>query len=368
MERIDILVIGAGAVGLACAARLAAAGRSLLICEQEAQVGSHASSRNSEVIHAGIYYPPGSLKAELCIEGRARLYAWCGQHQVACQRLGKLLVAVEPAEQARLEQLHANARACAVESLQVLDARQVGALEPALRAHAGLLSPDSGILDSHAYLQSLLACAEQRGAQLALHSRVERLQRAASGWRVEGSSQGEAFALEAGLVINAAGAFAQRLAAHSEGLAAAHIPRLHLCRGNYFSYSGRSPFRRLIYPLPEANSAGLGIHATLDLGGQLRFGPDVQYLQQLDYRVDASRGEAFAMAIRRYFPALDAQRLQPAYSGVRSKLCGPGEPAADFVIQDSAVHGLPGLINLFGIESPGLTASLAIAERLAGTL
>lgn len=368
MEQVDILVIGAGAIGLACAARLAAAGRSLLICEQEGQLGSHASSRNSEVIHAGIYYPPGSLKAQLCLEGHARLYAWCGQHQVAYQRLGKLLVAVTPAELARLEQLHANARACGVESLQVLDARQIGELEPALRAHAGLLSPDSGILDSHAYLQSLLACAEQHGAQLALHSRVERLQRSAAGWIAEGSSQGEAFALEAGLVINAAGAFAQQLAMRTSGLAAEHVPRLHLCQGRYFGYSGRSPFHRLIYPMPEANNAGLGIHATLDLGGQLRFGPDVNYLQRLDYRVDESLRESFATAIRRYFPALEAQRLQPAYSGVRAKLSGPGEPAADFVIQDSGVHGLPGLINLFGIESPGLTASLAIAERVAGTL
>ena len=368
MDRVDILIIGAGAVGLACAARLASPACSLLLCEQEGLIGSHASSRNSEVMHAGIYYPPGSLKADLCVEGHLRLVAWCAQHHVPYRRIGKLLVAVEPAELLRLERLHDNARHCGVTSLQELDARQINALEPALHASAGLLSPDSSIIDSNAYLQSLLACAEQQGAQLALHSRVECLQRSAHGWRVAGVSQGEAFELEAGVVINAAGAFAQQLAGRTEGLATALIPRLHLCQGRYFSYSGRSPFSHLIYPMPEANTAGLGIHATLDLGGQLRFGPDVNYLPRLDYRVDENLREPFASAIRRYFPGVETQRLQPAYCGVRAKLSGPGEPAADFVIQDVSAHGLPGLINLYGIESPGLTASLAIAERIASRL
>lgn len=368
MEQIDILVIGAGAVGLACAARLATPGRSLLICEREGLIGNHASSRNSEVVHAGIYYPPSSLKARLCIEGRERLQGWCERYQVAQRQIGKLLVAVEPAEQQRLEQLQANARACGVTSLQPLDARQIHRLEPQLRACAGLLSPASGIIDSHAYLQSLLACAERQGAQLVLHTGIERLQRSRHGWRVEGTSLGEHFALEAAVVINAGGLFAQQLASQTEGLCSELVPPLHLCQGRYFSYSGRSPFNRLIYPMPEANTAGLGIHATLDLGGQLRFGPDVNYLQQLDYHLDASQREPFAMAIRRYFPALDMQRLQPAYSGIRAKLSGPGEPATDFSIQDSKCHGLPGLINLFGIESPGLTASLAIAEHIAARL
>jgi L-2-hydroxyglutarate oxidase LhgO len=365
MDSIDTLIIGAGAVGLAIAARLASPGRSVLISEQAGLIGSHASSRNSEVIHAGIYYPPNSLKAKLCLEGNQRLYAWCEQYRVPYRRIGKLLVAVTPGEEAQLEKLHENARNCGLHSLQTLKARQLRNLEPALHASAGLLSPDTGILDSHTYLQSLLASAEQRGAQLVLHSRVDRLLRTPSGWRAEGISQGEPFALEAALVINAAGAFAQRLAGATEGLAAAHIPRLHLCQGRYFSYSGHSPFSRLIYPLPEANSAGLGIHATLDLAGQLRFGPDVRFVDEIDYRVDEQLRGAFADAIRRYYPGLDAQRLQPAYCGVRAKLCGPGEPPADFVIQDASAHGLPGLINLFGIESPGLTASLAIAEHIA---
>ena len=363
-----MLIIGAGAIGLACAARLAAPGRSLLVCEREGLIGSHASSRNSEVMHAGIYYAPGSLKAELCIEGRQRLLAWCERYQVAQHPVGKLLVAIEPAEQLRLEQLLSNAQACGVNSLQPLDALQMSALEPALQASAGLLSPDSGIIDSHAFLQSLLACAERNGAQLVLHTGIQHMQRSAHGWLVEGHSLGERFALEAASVINAGGLFAQQLAGHTEGLRPELIPQLHLCQGRYFSYSGRSPFSRLIYPMPEANNAGLGIHATLDLAGQLRFGPDVRYLQQLDYAMDDSQRESFAAAIRRYFPALEAQRLQPAYSGVRAKLSGPREPPADFVIQSSNTHGLPGLINLFGIESPGLTASLAIAERVAAAL
>ena len=368
LDRTDLLIIGAGALGLALAARLARPGRSVLIAEQAGLTGSHASSRNSEVIHAGLYYPPDSLKARLCLEGNQRLYAWCEQYHVPYRRLGKLLVAVNAGEQAPLEKLHANARACGVQHLQPLDVHQLQRLEPALHASAGLLSPDTGILDSHAYLQSLLACAEQRGAQLVLHSRVDRLQRTASGWRAEGLSLGEPFVLEAERVINAAGAGAQALATATEGLAEVHIPRLRLCQGRYFSYSGHSPFSRLIYPLPEAHSTGLGIHATLDLAGQLRFGPDVQYVAEIDYRVDERLRGAFAEAIHRYFPGVEAHRLQPAYCGVRAKLSGPGEPPADFAIQDSSTHGLPGLINLFGIESPGLTASLAIAEHIADRL
>ena len=367
MDQIDILVIGAGAIGLACAARLVSAEKSLLICEREGLIGSHASSRNSEVMHAGIYYPPDSLKAQLCIEGRQRLQSWCEQYQVPQRQIGKLLVAVEPAEQERLEQLQLNARRCGV-SLQAVDKDQLQALEPALHASAGLLSADTGIIDSHAYLQSLLASVERRGAQLALHTRIDRLQLSPKGWHVEGQSLGEPFELLAGVVINAAGLFAQQLAGQTDGLRAELVPQLQLCQGRYFSYQGRAPFRQLIYPMPEANTAGLGIHATLDLGGQLRFGPDVNYLQQLDYHIDESQRETFAAAIRRYFPDLDAHRLQPAYSGVRAKLTGPGEPAVDFVIQDSNSHGLPGLINLFGIESPGLTASLAIAEYIAARL
>ncbi|QKE65479.1 NAD(P)/FAD-dependent oxidoreductase [Aquipseudomonas campi] len=366
MHSIDTLIIGAGAIGLACAARLARPGQSTLIVEAESLIGSHSSSRNSEVIHAGLYYPPDSLKAELCREGRERLYAWCAAQGVAHRRIGKLLVAVEAAEIAQLEKLQANAAACGVSDLQPLDRAQLLGLEPAVRAVAGLLSPSSGILDSHAYLQSLLAVAEARGAQLVLRTRIEHLQSSADGWLASGISAGEPFQLRAQLVINAGGLFAQQLAAQTAGLAP--IPPLHLCQGRYFSYSGRSPFQHLVYPMPEANIAGLGIHATLDLGGQLRFGPDMRYLDSLDYQVDAQLREPFATAIQRYFPGLDPSRLQPGYSGVRPKLSGAGEPPADFVIQTAAAHGLPGLVNLFGIESPGLTASLAIAEKVAAAL
>lgn len=237
-----------------------------------------------------------------------------------------------------------------------------------MRGVAALLSPNTGIIDSHQYLQSLLAHAQSQGAELALDTRVTHLEPAADGWFAEGLSAGEPFTLKARQVINAGGLFAVRLAERTEGLAARHVPRLYLCQGRYFSYTGRSPFGHLIYPMPEANTAGLGVHATLDLAGQLRFGPDVRYLDVIDYRVDEALREPFAQAIGRYFPGLDPARLAPGYSGIRPKLSGPGEPAADFLIQTPAAHGLPGLVNLFGIESPGLTASLAIAERVAQAL
>ena len=368
MDSIDTLIIGAGALGLACAARLARAQQSTLIVEAEPLIGSHTSSRNSEVIHAGLYYAPGSLKAELCLEGRERLYAWCARHRVAHRRIGKLLVAVSAAERGKLDALLGNAQACGVHDLEYIEQARLAALEPAVRGVAALLSPSTGIIDSHAYLQSLLAAAENQGAQLVLQTRVDQLEPGPDGWLVTGRSAGEAFQLKAQRVINAGGLFAQQLAQRTAGLPAAQIPPLHLCRGRYFGYSGRAPFQHLIYPLPEANTAGLGIHATLDLGGQVRFGPDAEYLQQIDYRVDEQLREPFAKAIRRYFPQLDSTRLVPGYCGIRPKLAGPGEPAADFLIQTASDHGLPGLINLFGIESPGLTASLAIAERVARDL
>ncbi|WP_369960229.1 NAD(P)/FAD-dependent oxidoreductase [Pseudomonas benzenivorans] len=368
MDSIDTLIIGAGVLGLACAARLAQAGQSTLIVEAERLIGSHTSSRNSEVIHAGLYYPPGSLKAELCLEGRERLYAWCATHRVGHRRLGKLLVAVGDSERDQLDALAANAEACGVHDLRALSRSQLLRLEPAVHGMAALLSPSTGIIDSHAYLQSLLAAGEQRGAQLVLDTRVERLDPGPDGWLASGVSAGEPFQIKAQRVVNAGGLFAQQLAHRTAGLPPTQVPPLHLCQGRYFGYSGRSPFRHLIYPLPEANTAGLGTHATLDMARQLRFGPDTRYLERLDYRVDEQLRAPFATAIRRYFPGLDCSRLTPGYSGVRPKLCGPGEPPADFVIQGPSEHRLAGLVNLFGIESPGLTASLAIAERVAQAL
>lgn len=367
MPDCDILIIGAGVIGLACAARLASPSCNVVIVDAETTFGCHTSSRNSEVIHAGLYYRPGSLKAVLCREGRERLHAWCRHYDVPHRTLGKLLVAVEERERSELDNLMNNARACDVNDLQPLDRHQLSRLEPALHAVSALLSPGTGIIDSHAFMQSLLAFASRRGAQLVLRTRIDQLRRAGHDWVVEGVSSGEPFTLKAASIINAAGLQAQAVAAHCDELPSALIPPLYLCQGRYFSYSKPSPFSRLIYPVPEANTCGLGIHATVDMAGQLRFGPDVNYLKHIDYRIDDQPKKQFIRAISRYFPGVSDEALSPAYSGIRPKLSGPEQTAADFVIQAEKDHGLPGLVNLFGIESPGLTASLAIAERVAAS-
>ncbi|WOD13314.1 NAD(P)/FAD-dependent oxidoreductase [Pseudomonas sp. NyZ704] len=360
----EVVVVGAGVVGLAIAQRLARGGREVLVLEQEAWPGQHASSRNSEVIHAGIYYAPGSLKARLCREGRDLLYAWCAEYAVTHCQVGKLLVAVEPAELPALQALRSNAQANGVE-LQTLSAAELHAREPALRGVAGLFSPLTGIIDSHGLMGSYEAALQQAGGTLQCRTRVERVDAIAGGFRLSGDSAGDAFTLTCRYLINAGGLFAQALAAAVDTMPEQQIPPLHLCQGQYFAYSGRSPFSHLVYPMPEANATGLGVHATLDLAGQLRFGPDVRYQQQLDYAMEESRREAFAQAVKRYWPDCQAEKLVPAYAGVRAKLSAAGEPAMDFLIQDHSSHAMPGLINLFGIESPGLTASLALAEEVA---
>ena len=367
MADIEVIVVGAGVVGLAIAQRLASEGREVMVLEREASIGEHASSRNSEVIHAGIYYPPGSLKARLCLDGRDRLYAWCEAHQVPHKRIGKLLVATTHDELPALEQLRLNAQTCGV-PLQSLDADQVHDLEPAVTAVGGLFSALTGIVDSHALMQSFEAALLGQGGQLCLRTRVDRAERQEGGWLVEGQSSGQPFAVSCRWLINAGGLFAQQLAHSIDCYPAALIPSLHYCQGRYFSYSGSSPFRHLVYPMPEPNAVGLGVHATLDLGGQLRFGPDVRYTDSIDYQVDARLGEGFARSIQRYWPECRVERLQPGYAGVRAKLSGPGAAAADFMIQGPAAHGLQGIVSLFGIESPGLTASLALAEEVAGQL
>ncbi len=368
MSDIDCLVIGAGVIGLACSAQMARAGHSVMLVEQERRIGEHTSSRNSEVIHAGIYYSPGSLKARLCVEGRELLYSWCENHGVEHRRIGKLLVAVTEAEIPALEAIQVNARSSGVGSLEVISQARLRELEPAVAGVAALLSPQTGIIDSHAYMESLLAEAQRYGADLALDTRVERLVPAVDGWLVEGTSCGESFKLHVRRVVNAAGLFASQLAERIEGLAPEHVPATYWCLGRYFSYSGRSPFHHLVYPMPEANMAGLGVHATLDLSGQVRFGPDVAWTQTLDYRVDESLHDPFTHAIGRYFPGIDPNKLNAGYSGIRPKLSGPGQAAADFSIQGPEIHGLPGLVNLFGIESPGLTASLAISRHVSQLL
>lgn len=357
MDEIDVAVIGAGVVGLAVARELAQRGREVVLIEAGDAVGTGISSRNSEVIHAGLYYPAGSLKALLCVRGKALLYDYCEARGIAHQRCGKLVVATREADLPRLSQLAVSGAANGVNDLRLLSRTETLALEPALQAAGALLSPSSGIVDSHGLMTALLADAERHGAMLALASPVTGGVRDHQGWRLRAGGD---FELHARCVVNAAGLFARQVAA-SLGTAP---PPLQFARGHYFSLAGRVPFQRLIYPLPV--DGGLGVHLTLDLGGQARFGPDVQWLPDaspasLDYTVDPGLAPTFAAEVRRYWPDLPADSLQPAYAGIRPKLSGPGEAAADFCIDTST----PGLIQLFGIESPGLTASLALAERVA---
>lgn len=375
-DRVDALVVGAGVVGLACARALAQAGLEVVIVERETQFGSGVSARNSEVVHAGLYNPPGSLKSRLCVRGARLLAGYCAQRGISHRRCGKLLVATREADVGALESLAARARDNGVEGLQRLTRAQALALEPELTCQAALLSPGSGIVDSHGLMTSLLADAQAAGALLAVTSGVAGAARDGDAWcvRTRTGDDGEEFELEARWVINAAGLDAQAVAASIDGFPVASISQRHLAKGHYFSLAGRSPFSRLIYPMPV--DGGLGVHLTLDLGGQAKFGPDVEWLtddaagpsvpgRALDYRVDATRAAAFAAEIRRYWPGLPESALVPAYSGIRPKLSGPGAPWADFRIDGPAQHGCAGVVQLFGIESPGLTSAMAIAEEVA---
>jgi L-2-hydroxyglutarate oxidase LhgO len=370
-DRVDAVVVGAGVVGLAVARALALAGMEVVVLEATQAYGQGVSARNSEVIHAGLYYPAGSLKARLCVEGRQRLYAYCESRGVAHRRCGKLIVAATPADLPKLDAILAHAQASGVHSLQRLSAAEAGALEPDLACAGALWSPDTGIVDSHGLMTALLGDAENAGAALALLSPFERAERLGDGWRVHTGGD-EPFALDCRWLVNAAGLMAQGVAQHMAGFPAAAIPTQHLAKGHYFALSGRTPFRHLVYPTPV--DGGLGVHLTLDLAGQARFGPDVLWLppgtapQALDYDVPAARAAAFEADIRRYWPGLPAGSLQPAYSGVRPKLSGPGQPAADFHLAGPRQHGVPGVVQLMGIESPGLTACLAIAEHVATEL
>jgi L-2-hydroxyglutarate oxidase LhgO len=363
-DALDCVVVGAGVVGLAVARAMALAGRETMVLDGERHFGSWTSSRNSEVIHAGIYYPAGSLKAELCVEGRELLYAFCAERGVPHRRCGKLIVAADDHQSAQLDAIHRAACANGVGDLARLTGDQARALEPEVACAEALLSPSTGIVDSHAFMLALIGEAEAHGAQVVLDTSVERIARRDGVWEVWFAGGDEP--LRARAVINAAGLGAQALAARTEGLPADAVPPLSLCKGVYFTYAGRAPFDRLIYPVPEPG--GLGTHLTLDMAGQARFGPDVEWIDHVDYDVDPSARDRFAASIRRFWPGLDADRLSPGYAGVRPKLSGPGQRAADFAISGPADHGLTGLVNLFGIESPGLTASLAIAERVARRL
>jgi L-2-hydroxyglutarate oxidase LhgO len=361
MDQVEAVVIGAGVVGLACARALARAGREVVIVEKEGLIGSGVSSRNSEVIHAGIYYPQGSLKARLCVQGRDQLYAYCESRHVAHRRCGKLIVAPDEDRVAELEGVERAALANGVTDVEWRTGEEARRLEPQLRCAAALVSPSTGIIDSHGYMLSLLGEAEDHGAALAYRTEVGALDPASDGVVLSFAGDG-ASRLKARMVVNAAGLEAPALA-RTAGLAPPHAPERRYAKGSYFALAGRAPFTRLIYPTPEPG--GLGVHLTLDLAGQARFGPDVEWVETPDYDVDPKRAERFYGAVRAYWPGLPDGALVPAYAGVRPKISGPGEPAADFRISGPADHGAVGLINLLGVESPGLTASLAIADEVA---
>ncbi|MGQ7792166.1 NAD(P)/FAD-dependent oxidoreductase [Faunimonas sp. B44] len=366
MADFDAVVVGAGVVGLAVTRALALSGRSVLVVEKAESFGMETSSRNSEVIHAGIYYPPGSLKARLCVEGRHRLYQYLAEREIPHLRCGKILVAVEPDELPVVESLLARGRANGVGDLRMIGAEEAHVLEPALKSVGGALSPSTGILDSHSYMLALLGDAENAGATVIFRAPFLGADHEADGTftiRVGGEEESR---ITARALVNAAGLHASQVAAAIAGLDPAHIPETRYAKGNYFTLCMRSPFSHLIYPMP--NSASLGVHLTLDLAGNARFGPDAEWIEAIDYDVDPRRGDLFYAAIRRYWPALPDDVLAPGYAGIRPKLVRANEAAADFRIDGPEAHGVAGLVNLFGMESPGLTASLAVAEEVAGRL
>ncbi len=362
-ESVDTIVIGAGVVGLAIARHQALAGHEVLIIEAAGDIGTQTSSRNSEVIHAGIYYPAGSLKAALCVRGRGLLYDFCARNGVAVKRLGKIIVATRTAEEAKLDAIHAQAKANGVHDLQRLTRAEAVMLEPDVDCTAALLSPSTGIVDSRALMLALLGEAEANGASLALRTIMKSATPKADGFQVQLVADGEAFDLSCRRLVNAAGHGAHGVALGIADFPPQHVPPRHLAKGSYCSVSGASPFQRLIYPVPVPG--GLGIHATLDMQGQVRLGPDVRWVDSEDYGTADVDPETFRNACLSYWPGLKGRDVTPAYCGVRPKISGPGEPPADFRIDGSACHGIAGLVNLFGIESPGLTSSLAIAEHVA---
>jgi L-2-hydroxyglutarate oxidase LhgO len=366
MDKVECVVIGAGVVGLAVARALALAGREVVILEAEDAIGTHTSSRNSEVIHAGIYYPKGSLKARACVEGRNRLYEYCESHGVPYRRCGKLIVATHQNQVPELLAIRRKAHENGVTDVAEIPASEAMRMEPALHCVAALHSPSTGIIDSHALMLAYQGDAEAAGAMLALQSPLEKVVVSSAGFEVH---SGET-RIQSKLLVNSAGFRAPSVARLMQGFPAAKIPPEYYAKGNYYSLTSKPPFSRLVYPVPEPG--GLGVHVTLDLAGQARFGPDVEWVERFDprtdYAVDPRRSERFYAAIRRYWPALRDGALAPGYSGIRPKISGPKEPAADFVIQGPAEHRVPGLVNLFGIESPGLTASLALADHAATLL
>jgi L-2-hydroxyglutarate oxidase LhgO len=365
MDKVECLVIGAGVIGLAVARRLAQAGREVIVLEAAEGIGTVTSSRNSEVIHAGIYYPTGSLRARHATRGRRMLYDFCASHNVAHNKCGKLIVATDAAEQAKVETLLAQGHKNGVEGLELIGGNAARALESNLSCIGALSSPESGIIDSHGYMLALWGELEDRGGRIAFETPVERMSFVAPHWQVEfGGSDVGTVVFDA--VIISAGLGAQKLARRIDRYPPDKIPPLVLAKGNYFAFAGKPVFSRLIYPTPV--DGGLGVHVTLDMAGRMRFGPDVEWIENEDYAVDPHRADAFYDRIHAYWPGLPDGSLVPDYCGIRPKLSGPGQPAADFLIAGEAAHGLPRLVCLFGIESPGLTASLSLAEDVIDAL
>jgi L-2-hydroxyglutarate oxidase LhgO len=366
MERVEAIVIGAGVVGLAVARALAMSGREVVILEAEDAIGTHTSSRNSEVIHAGIYYPKGSLKAASCVRGKALLYEYVESHGVPFRRCGKLIVATDPSQADELQSIRRKAHENGVTDVEFIPPAQARSWEPALHCVAALHSPSTGIIDSHALMLAYLGDAEAHGAMLALKSRLVAAEAVSDGFVLHVGGE----TLKSSILVNSAGLRAPTVARSVEGYRAGLAPKEYYAKGNYYSLARKNPFSRLIYPVPEPG--GLGVHVTLDLGGQARFGPDVEWIdrigQENDYAVDPRRAQRFYAAIRRYWPGLPEGSLLPGYAGIRPKTAGPGEPAPDFQIQGPREHGIPGLVHLFGIESPGLTASLALADAVLGQI
>ena len=362
LESVESVVIGAGVVGLAVARALASAGREVVILEAEDAIGTHTSSRNSEVIHAGIYYPKGSLKATSCVEGKRLLYEYCVAHGVPHRRSGKLIVASDEKQLPQLQEIQGKAHANGVTDVVWMTREQALALEPELHCVAALYSPSTGIIDSHALMLAYLGDAEAHGAMLALKSPLEKAEAVSDGIVLRAGNE----QIKTRLLVNSAGLKSPSVAKSIEGYPRELAPGEFYAKGNYYSLARRAPFSRLIYPVPEPG--GLGVHVTLDLAGQARFGPDVEWVERIGYDVDPRRAERFYAAIRRYWPALPDGALLPGYSGIRPKTAGPREPAADFLIQGPREHGVRGLVHLFGIESPGLTASLALADAVLLTL
>ncbi len=364
MDEVDITIIGAGVIGLAIAYELSKLNYTTLLLEKNKTFGEETSSRNSEVIHAGIYYPQNSLKARYCVRGRSQLYRYCEKNNIPHKRIGKLIVATRKEEEQVLDEIHLKAKANGVDDLIWMGKKEISELEPHVKATKALFSPSTGIIDTHTFMRSLLRTAEAGGVHFMAETDLFAIEPRSNGFQVQCRNRSTVFTFRSEIIINAAGLSAQSVAASIIGFKSSLIPKLYLCKGNYFKLQGRAPFQHLIYPVPELGGAGLGIHATLDLQGQVRFGPDTEYIDEVDYQPSLGNLPKYYKAIRRYFPKLNDNSLQADYSGIRPKIQAPGEGTEDFIIQTEKEHHIKGLIQLFGIESPGLTSSLGIAEKL----